>query len=116
MSSPQTQAGTVGSSSPHLILGTAAEAHVANSQTSAAALQRIQNDIYGLQAQLHGKHMEVAMAQGERDVARLHMQMMNSTLIAHRAFRMASAEAAGHCFFDASGSEDREAMRGGANA
>lgn len=114
MNSSQTQVRPVSSSSPHLILGTAARDHVANSQRPAAAeLQRLQNEIFRLQAQLHGKHMELAMEQGERDVARLHMQMMNSALLAHRAFRMECSEAAGHCFFDASGQAD-QLSRGGA--
>lgn len=113
MNSSQTQVEPVGASSSHLILGAAEGANVANYQRSPTAqLQRPQGEVYALQAQLHGKHMELAMEQGDRDVARLHMQMMNSVLLAHRAFRIECSEAAGHCFFDSAGAVDR-AARGG---
>lgn len=76
-------------------------------------LQELHDEILGLEAQLAGKRMELAMGQGERDTACQHRRAMEAAIRAHRAFRMACSEAAGHCFFDASGVADRLA-RGGA--
>lgn len=75
-------------------------------------LQEIQDDILGLEAQLAGKRMELAMAQGERDTARQHLFAMNTAIQARRAFRIGLSEDAGHCFFDAAGAADKPVIQG----
>lgn len=67
------------------------------------AIQELHDEILGLEAQLAGKRLELAMAQGERDTARQHMHAMNAAVIARRAFRIQCADDAGECFFDAAG-------------
>jgi len=64
-------------------------------------LQELQDDILGLEAQLCGKRVELAMAQGERDTARQHLRAMERAVQARRAFRLNID--AGQCFFDVAG-------------
>ena len=69
-------------------------------------IQELHDEILGLEAQLAGKRLELAMAQGERDTARQHMLVMNAAAIARREFRIQCAEDSGGCFFDAAGAVD----------
>lgn len=108
-----TQSGPPGPSSPHLILGAAANGSFANSQMT--GLQELKDEELGLVAQLAGKRMEIAMAQGELDTARQHRQAMYLAIQEHWAFRIALSEAAGECFFTASADADRVAMGEGLN-
>lgn len=66
-------------------------------------LQELQDDILGLEAQLCGKRVELAMAQGERDTARQHLRAMERAVQARRAHRLNIGSDAGECFFDAAG-------------
>jgi len=75
-------------------------------------LQEIQDSILGLEAELHGKRLELAMGQGERDTARQHLQAMKQSIQTRRDFRIAVSEVQGGCFFDAAGQADRIAMGG----
>lgn len=74
-------------------------------------IQELQDDILGLEAQLAGRRMELAMAQGERETARHHLHDMTQAIQSRMAFRVATADAQGQCFFNAQGSADRLAMR-----
>lgn len=78
-------------------------------------IHEIHDDILGLEAQLAGKRMELAMAQGERETARQHLHAMTQAIQQRRAFRVAVSEQDGGCFFDASGQADRIAINRGAN-
>lgn len=79
-------------------------------------LQEIQDEIFGLEASLAGKRLELAMGQGERDTARQHLHSMKQAVQARRAFRVGLAGDAGQCFFVASADADRIAAGEGANA
>ena len=57
-----------------------------------------------LAAKLAGKELEIAMAVGDRDAAKRHMQEMNAQTAARQA-----AKASG-CFFVAQGDADRLEM------
>ena len=76
-------------------------------------IHEIHDDILGLEAQRAGKRMELAMAQGERETARQHLHAMTHAIQSRMAFRVATADAQGQCFFNAQGSADRLAMQGG---
>lgn len=78
-------------------------------------LQELKDEELGLVAQLAGKRMELAMAQGDLDTARQHKQAMYQAIQERRAFRIALSEAAGECFFTASADADRVAVQGSAN-
>jgi len=78
--------------------------------------QELHDDILGLEAQLAGKRMELALAQGDKVGGRLYMNRMNELVRERRAFRINVSESHGECFFDAVGQADRVAMGGGANA
>jgi hypothetical protein len=69
-------------------------------------MQELHDEIMGLEAQLAGKRLELAMAQGERDTARQHLHAMHAAIQALRAFRIGVADSAGRCYFDAAGSVD----------
>lgn len=74
-------------------------------------IQELHDDVLGLRAQLEGKLMELAMAKGEKDTARIHMNEMNRLTIERRGFRIQCAEDAGGCFFDAAGAADAGAAK-----
>ena len=65
--------------------------------------QELQDDILSLEAQIAGKRLELAMAQGEKDTARQHLHAMHQAINARRSFQIQCADAAGECFFDAAG-------------
>ena len=69
-------------------------------------IQELQDEIMGLEAQLCGKRLELAMAQGEKDTARQHLHEMHRVIQSRRDFRIQCAEDAGGCFFDAAGAVD----------
>ena len=71
-------------------------------------IQELHDEVLGLEAQLHGKRMELAAAQGEIDTARQHMNAMYQAIRARRDFRVQCAEDAGGCFFDAAGAVDAQ--------
>ena len=73
-------------------------------------LQELQDAILGLEAQLAGKHMELAYAMGERDIAHKHRQSMEQAIKAQRGFRIKCG--AGECFFDESGARDALVVQG----
>lgn len=75
-------------------------------------LQEIQDEIFGLEASLAGKRLELAMGQGERDTARQHLHSMKQAMQARRAFRVGLAGDTGQCFFVASADADRIAVGG----
>ena len=70
-------------------------------------LQELQDAILGLEAQLAGKHMELAYALGERDVAHKHRQAMEQAIKAQRDFRIHCGISDGGCFFNAAGHADQ---------
>lgn len=70
-------------------------------------LQELEDEIMGVEAELHGKRMEFAMAKGERAEAETHMRAMNDVIKRRRAFRINCGTAAGGCFFDAAGHADQ---------
>ena len=43
-------------------------------------LQELQDAVLGLEAQIAGKHMELAYAMGERDIANKHRQAMEQAI------------------------------------
>lgn len=77
-------------------------------------LQELEDEILGLEAELHGKRMELSMAKGDRVEAETHMRAMNHVIKERRAFRINCEPARGRCFFDAMGERDAAAMKGGA--
>ena len=79
-------------------------------------LQELKDEELGLVAQLAGKRMELAMAQGEKAVAHHYKNKMHEAIQAHRAFRIAVSEASGSCYFLAAAEADLVAMLGGSNA
>lgn len=79
-------------------------------------LQELQDEILGLEAQLHGKRLEMAMAQGNRSEAQQHQNAMYVATKARRDFRIMVAEQGGENYFSAAGEADRLALQGAANA
>ena len=77
-------------------------------------LQELQDEILGLEAELHGKRMELSMAKGDRVEAETHMRAMNHVIKERRAFRIDCGTAGGECFFDAAGHAD-QVLQGKAN-
>lgn len=77
-------------------------------------LQELEDEIMGIEAELHGKRMEFAMAKGERVEAETHMRAMNHVIKERRAFRINCGTARGGCFFDQAGERDAQGMKGGA--
>lgn len=75
-------------------------------------LQELQDDILGLEAKLHGKRLEMAMAQGNRSEAQHHQKAMYAATTARRDFRLMVAEQGGGCYFTAAGEADRLALQG----
>ena len=73
-------------------------------------IQELHDEILGLEAQIAGKRLELAMAQGERDTARQHLHTMHQAIKARRDFRIQCAEDAGGCFFDAAGAVDAQGV------
>ena len=69
-------------------------------------IQELHDEALGLEAQLHGKRLELAMAQGEGGTAGQHLRAMERAIQAQRAFRLNAAGDAGQCFFDAAGESD----------
>jgi hypothetical protein len=69
--------------------------------------QQLQDDILGLEAQLHGKQLELAMEQGNRALAQSHMLAMNDAIRAQRALRIQVQEQGGACYFLAAGAVDQ---------
>jgi hypothetical protein len=78
-------------------------------------LQELKDEELGLVAQLAGKRMELAVAQGELDTARQHKQAMYQAIQERRAFRIALSETQGECYFDAVGRADLAVMQEGIN-
>ena len=70
-------------------------------------LQEIQDDILGLQAQLAGKHMELAMALGHRTEANQYRMEMEQAVKIRRSYRIAVGTSDGGCFFTAAGHADQ---------
>lgn len=78
-------------------------------------LQELHDEILGLEAQLHGKRLELAMAKGEREEAQGHLRAMNHAIQERRAFRINCGTDGGGCYFTAAGHAGQ--VRGGvANA
>jgi len=75
-------------------------------------LQELHDDILGLEAQLLGKRMELAMAQGDKVGGRMFMHKMNEVIRERREFRISTSEQAEECFFVASADADRMEMGG----
>ena len=73
-------------------------------------LQELQDAILSLEAQLAGKHMELAYAMGERDIAHKHRLAMEQAIKAQRDFRIKCG--AGECFFDQAGARDALVVQG----
>lgn len=71
------------------------------------ATQELQDSILGLEAALHGKRIELAMAIGNRQEAQQHMEAMHKTIRAQRDFRMAVGTEQGGCYFTAAGHRDQ---------
>lgn len=70
-------------------------------------IQELQDEILGIEAFLHGKRLELALAQGEKETARQHMHAMYSATQKQRDFRIACEEQGGGCFFLAAGAADQ---------
>jgi len=73
-------------------------------------LQELQDAVLGLEAQIAGKHMELAYAMGERDIAHKHRQAMEQAIKAQMDFRIKCGD--GECFFDESGARDSAVAQG----
>ena len=73
-------------------------------------LQELQDAILSLEAQIAGKHMELAYALGERDIAHKHRLAMEQAIKAQRGFRIKCG--AGECFFDQAGARDALVVQG----
>jgi hypothetical protein len=69
--------------------------------------QTLVDTIHDLEAQLSGKRMELAMAQGRREVAKDHMQAMHKAINLGREFRLSIGLADDGCFFNAAGHADQ---------
>ncbi|MBP9149233.1 MAG: hypothetical protein KBG00_10675 [Rhodoferax sp.] len=76
-------------------------------------LQELHDDILGLEAALAGKHMELALAQGDKIGGRIFMNRMNELTRERRSFRINISDSRGECYFDAAGQADRMAAGGG---
>lgn len=60
-------------------------------------LQELQDAILSLEAQIAGKHMELAYAMGERDIAHKHRQAMERAIKAQRDFRIKCGQGGTQC-------------------
>lgn len=85
-----------------MVLPQDAPCRLPNTQTALAILidQRREKA-----AELAGLDMQIAMALGDRDLARKHLREMEAQVGARMAMREA-------CFFDKAGEADRRALRG----
>jgi hypothetical protein len=70
-------------------------------------IQELQDEILGLRAQLAGKHMELAMALGNRAEADQYRLSMEQTVKVRRSYRIAVGEQGGGCYFLAAGAVDQ---------
>ena len=75
-------------------------------------IQEIQDSIFELEAELAGKHIELALAKGEKAVAHHYKHKMHEAIHARRAFRIAVGQDSDECFFDIAGQADRVVMQG----
>lgn len=76
------------------------------------SIQKLQDDILGLEAQLHGKQLELAYAMGDSTLAEKHMLAMNDATRAQRALRIQVQEQGGGCYFLAAGTVDQAVAHG----
>jgi len=76
--------------------------------------QTLEFEILSTEAKLHGLRLELAMAMGEREVAKTHMAAMHTAIRARGDFIRMTADANGECFFNAAGQADRLALQGAA--
>ncbi len=74
--------------------------------------QNLEYEILNTEAKLHGLRLELAMAMGERDVAKKHMTAMHDAIKARGDFIRMTADANNECFFSAAGEADRLALQG----
>lgn len=74
-------------------------------------IQELQDEVLGLEAQLHGKRLELAMAMGERTLAQGHLQNMQRVILQRRDFRIACGTDNDGCFFVAAGDADKAVGR-----
>lgn len=74
--------------------------------------ERADDAIWKVDALLAARLMELAMKAGNRDKANMHRVAMEAAVNKRRALRIAVAERAGGCFFDAAGQVDQ--VRGAA--
>ena len=70
--------------------------------------EQIQDEILRLKAELAGKRIELAMARGNRPLARKHLRIMESLIKTRRANRIEQGTRNGGCYFVAAGQVDRE--------
>ncbi len=71
--------------------------------------QQLQDDILALEAQAHGKRVELTLLiNKDEQEARKHMRAMYACTNARRDLRIAIQTEQGGCFFDAAGAVDRE--------
>ena len=98
-----------------LNVGKINRAHALRAEKQAmTSLQELQDEILGLEAQLHGKRLEMAMAQGNRSEAQQHQNAIHVATKARRDFRLMVAEQGGENYFSAAGEADRLALQGAA--
>ena len=71
----------------------------------------LQDEILELEAKLHGKRLELAMAQGDRAAAQAHLVAMKASVKARGELRVAIEVSAGGCYFDSRGAADAMALR-----
>jgi len=60
-------------------------------------LQELQDAILSLEAQIAGKHMELAYAMGERDIAQKHRLAMEHAIKAQMDFRIKCGQGGTQC-------------------
>lgn len=69
--------------------------------------QEIHDEILDLESKLHGKRLELAMAQGDRVMAEQHRRDMYLAIQKHREFRINVGTSDGGCYFTAAGHADQ---------
>lgn len=74
--------------------------------------QELQDDILDLESKLHGKRLELAMAQGDRVMAEQHRHAMYAAIQKHREFRINLRTEGDGCYFTAAGSVDADRVQG----
>lgn len=88
----------------------------AKARIGMTGIQELHDDILDLESKLHGKRLELAMAQGDRVMAEQHRRDMYLAIQKHREFRINVGTEGDGCYFTAAGAVDADRVQRGAAA